>query len=179
MVYLRGDYGAFDAEEIARVLARLGESESLSADRAGVIREQLGAGVVDVHAFLVQRCASRSHRASSARGKLTRCTRVVSRRNTRPTARSHGFCCNHLQFRSIAAMKAKADKNGNPGYNPGSFALLNTSVPGETDDPEHPLYKVFERVVDLSAHEFQVAMRQRRPPPPPPPQPASMRRRLS
>jgi len=60
-------------------------------------------------------------------------------------------------------MKAKAAKNGNAGYDPGSIALLNTSTPGETDDPAHPLYKVFERVTDLSAHEFQAAVRQRRP----------------
>jgi len=87
---------------------------------------------------------------------------TLRRRNTRPTARSHGFCCNHLQFRSIAAMKAKAAKNGNRGYDPASFALINGSTPGETDDPSHPLYKVFERVTDLSAHEFQVHMQRKR-----------------
>jgi len=97
MVYLRGDYGALDAEEISRVLARVGKSEPLSDERAGVIREQLSAGVVDVHAFLVQRCAATK---ASGRGETDRAPHAGATRDPRRArTASAATTCNSAPLR--------------------------------------------------------------------------------
>jgi len=55
MVFLRGELGPPSAEEIEGIVARVRRSEAVSEEKADVMREQLSAGVVDVHQYLVQR----------------------------------------------------------------------------------------------------------------------------
>jgi len=134
-VELRGI--ALDDAEARAMVDRVSRSRArkskgaLSPDEAALLHYQLTHGFVDLGSVL---------------------ERI---RTNRVNPRTHGFACDHIQFRSLQSMRDKVAKNGNPGYN---VSALSVDA-GDVADERHPIWLMYERVRDTMGSELRARAR--------------------